>query len=155
ERVAEGEHIRVRADARVLEQIPGAAERLARLEHRITLARAFGLQPVGRADAGQSGSDDDDVEMFHRRIGPAHRSILLDSAAGILTSRDNPLILDDMSVIRSAGLRGFRATVAELGGDAEAFAQATGIPVAALDTDDLLVPDQAVAAVLELAAHRL
>ncbi|MFQ6398605.1 AraC family transcriptional regulator [Nocardia sp. KC 131] len=60
-----------------------------------------------------------------------------------------------MSVIRSAGLRGFRATVAELGGDAEQFATACGLPIAALDADDMLVPDQAVAAVLELAAHRL
>lgn len=64
-------------------------------------------------------------------------------------------MLDDMSVIRSAGLRGFRATVAELGGDAEALVTACGLPVAALDTDDLLVSDQAVGAVLELAAHRL
>ncbi|MBL1078152.1 AraC family transcriptional regulator [Nocardia sp. 2] len=60
-----------------------------------------------------------------------------------------------MSVIRSAGLRGFRATVAELGGNAEEYATACGLPIAALDTDELLVPDQAVAAVLELAAHRL
>ncbi|WP_024802562.1 AraC family transcriptional regulator [Nocardia sp. BMG51109] len=60
-----------------------------------------------------------------------------------------------MSVIRSAGLRGFRATVAELGGDAEEFAVAAGLPVAALDTDDLLVPDEAMAMVLEIAAHRL
>ncbi|WP_433726992.1 AraC family transcriptional regulator [Nocardia sp. CA-129566] len=60
-----------------------------------------------------------------------------------------------MSVIRSAGLRGFRATVAELGGNAEDFATTVGLPIAALDTDDLLVPDQAVAAALELAAHRL
>jgi AraC-like DNA-binding protein len=68
---------------------------------------------------------------------------------------DKYLILSDMSVIRSAGLRGFRATVAELGGNAEEFATACGLPIAALDTDDLLVPDQALAAVLELAAHRL
>ncbi|MFX0574279.1 AraC family transcriptional regulator [Nocardia nepalensis] len=60
-----------------------------------------------------------------------------------------------MSVIRSAGLRGFRATVAELGGNAEGFATAVGLPIAALDADDLLVPDQAVAAALELAAQRL
>ncbi|WP_067701720.1 AraC family transcriptional regulator [Nocardia jejuensis] len=60
-----------------------------------------------------------------------------------------------MSVIRSAGLRGFRATVSELGGDAEELVTACGLPVAALDTDDLLVPDQAVGAALELAAHRL
>ncbi|WP_330232665.1 AraC family transcriptional regulator [Nocardia sp. NBC_00508] len=60
-----------------------------------------------------------------------------------------------MSVIRSAGLRGFRATVAELGGDAEALATACGLPAATLDTDDLLVPEEQVAAVLELAAQRL
>ncbi len=72
-----------------------------------------------------------------------------------MTLRDKYLILDDMSVIRSAGLRGFRATVAELGGDAEALATACGLPVAALDADDLLVPDDRVAGVLELAAQQL
>lgn len=81
--------------------------------------------------------------------------ILPQQATALLTSHDNSLILDDMSVIRSAGLRGFRSTVAELGGDAEEFARTAGIPAAALDTDDLLIPDHAVAAVLELAAHRL
>ncbi|WP_030619718.1 AraC family transcriptional regulator [Streptomyces sclerotialus] len=60
-----------------------------------------------------------------------------------------------MSVIRSAGLRGFRATVAELGGDAEEYARAAGLPVAALDTDDLLVDDLAMTRVLELAATAL
>ncbi|RJO79451.1 AraC family transcriptional regulator [Nocardia panacis] len=60
-----------------------------------------------------------------------------------------------MSVIRSAGLRGFRATVAELGGDAEMLAAACGLPVAALDADDLLVPDARVDDVLELAARTL
>lgn len=60
-----------------------------------------------------------------------------------------------MSVIRSAGLRGFRAAVAELGGDAEALADAAGLPRAALDTDDLLVPERAVGRVLETAARDL
>lgn len=73
----------------------------------------------------------------------------------LLLFRDRNLILYDMSVIRSAGLRGFRATVAELGGDAERIAASVGLPAAALDTDDMLVPDQAVAAVLELAAQQL
>ncbi|WP_433564906.1 AraC family transcriptional regulator [Nocardia sp. CA-151230] len=82
-------------------------------------------------------------------------SSLLRLPSGSLTLHDKYLILDDMSVIRSAGLRGFRATVAELGGDAEELATACGLPLAALDTDDLLVPDHAVGAVLELAAHRL
>ncbi|MCM6778123.1 AraC family transcriptional regulator [Nocardia sp. CDC159] len=60
-----------------------------------------------------------------------------------------------MSVIRSAGLRGFRAAVAELGGNADEFAALAGLPAAALDADDLLVSDQAVATVLEIAADRL
>ncbi|MEV0319280.1 AraC family transcriptional regulator [Streptomyces sp. NPDC050658] len=60
-----------------------------------------------------------------------------------------------MSVIRSAGLRGFRAAVAELGGDAEAYARQAGYPTAALDADDLLVPEEAMATVLELAADDL
>ena len=41
-----------------------------------------------------------------------------------LTLDDNPLTLDDMTVIRSAGLRGFRATVTALGGDPERYAEA-------------------------------
>lgn len=72
-----------------------------------------------------------------------------------LTLYDKYLILDDMSVIRSAGLRGFRATVAELGGNAEEYAVAAGFPIAALDADDLLVSDQAMALILEIAADRL
>ncbi|MFJ4651401.1 AraC family transcriptional regulator [Nocardia sp. NPDC088792] len=60
-----------------------------------------------------------------------------------------------MSVIRSAGLRGFRSTVTELGADPEELVTLCGLPIAALDTDDLLVSDQAVGAVLELAADRL
>lgn len=69
--------------------------------------------------------------------------------------RDKSLILDDMSVIRSAGLRGFRDEVTALGGDAEALARRAGLDPAALDTDDLLVPDLALAGVLELAAAEL
>lgn len=58
-------------------------------------------------------------------------------------------------MIRSAGLRGLRATVAELGGDAEALARASGVPVRALDADDVLVPETAMGEVLELAARQL
>lgn len=75
---------------------------------------------------------------------------------------DRPLILCDtesrlavVSVIRSAGLRGFRAEVESLGGDAEDLAGRAGLPVAALDADDVLVPDTAMAGVLELAAAEL
>jgi AraC-like DNA-binding protein len=72
-----------------------------------------------------------------------------------LTQDDNCLTLSDMSVIRSAGLRGFRDTVETLGGDPEHYARAAGLPVEALDADDLLVPDVAVAGVLEIAARDL
>lgn len=75
--------------------------------------------------------------------------------ARLLTSHDNRLTLDDMSVIRSAGLRGFRVTVTELGGDAEDYAARAGLPVAALDADDLMVPEEALARVLEIAARDL
>jgi AraC-like DNA-binding protein len=57
-----------------------------------------------------------------------------------------------MAYIRSAGLRGLRAVVAELGGDAETYARMAGLPVEALDSDDVLVEDVALAALLELAA---
>lgn len=58
-----------------------------------------------------------------------------------------------MPQIRSAGLRGFRATVAELGGDADSYARRAGLSTAALDSDDLLVPDDAVARILEIASQ--
>lgn len=60
-----------------------------------------------------------------------------------------------MSTIRSAGLRGFRAVVGELGGDPDLCARQAGLDPAALDTDDLLVPGVAVAAILEIAAEQL
>ena len=83
------------------------------------------------------------------------RPSLRDEREQNLTLRDNRLTLDDMSVIRSAGLRGFRETVSELGGDPERYAAAVGLPVDALDADDLLVPDLAVAEILEVAARDL
>ncbi|MFY0407820.1 AraC family transcriptional regulator [Solicola sp. PLA-1-18] len=60
-----------------------------------------------------------------------------------------------MSVIRSAGIRGFRQVVTELGGDADAMARRAGLDPAALDADDLLVPEAAMAEVLEVAARTL
>ncbi len=60
-----------------------------------------------------------------------------------------------MSLVRSAGLQQFRRTVEQLGGDADALARRAGLPAGALDTDELLVPDSAIATVLELAADAL
>ncbi|MEU2258572.1 AraC family transcriptional regulator ligand-binding domain-containing protein [Nocardia xishanensis] len=60
-----------------------------------------------------------------------------------------------MALIRSAGIRGFRAAVAELGGNAERFAERAGLPMEALDSDDLFVCDSAMSLALELAAAEL
>ena len=60
-----------------------------------------------------------------------------------------------MALVRSAGIRGFRTVVAELGGDAENFADRAGLPVEALDSSDLLVTDVAIALALEVAAEEL
>ncbi|MEU6591699.1 AraC family transcriptional regulator [Streptomyces sp. NPDC046881] len=57
--------------------------------------------------------------------------------------------------MRSAGLQKFRQTVEVLGGDAVAYARRAGLPVEALDTDELLVESSALAAVLEIAAADL
>ncbi len=60
-----------------------------------------------------------------------------------------------MPVIRSAGLRGLRTTVASLGGDADHYARLGGLDPAALDADDILMPDVAAATTLEIAAADL
>src|ERR1700722_8157208 len=64
ERIAEREHVRVGADAGIAEQVPGAADAVAALENDVALAGALLLQVIARADAGQSGADDQHVEMF-------------------------------------------------------------------------------------------
>ncbi len=62
--VAEGMHVAVRSDARVAKQVPGATHGLATFEDDITRARAFPLQVTRSADAGQAGTDNDDVKIF-------------------------------------------------------------------------------------------
>ena len=64
--VSEGEHIRIGANTGIAEQIPGSANRGARFEDDILLARTARLQAVGCSDAGKTGTDDDDVEVFNR-----------------------------------------------------------------------------------------
>ena len=64
ERVAEREHVRVRSDAGEAEQVPRPADRVARLEDREGLARAALPQPAPGADTGETGSDDQDVDVL-------------------------------------------------------------------------------------------
>lgn len=60
-----------------------------------------------------------------------------------------------MAYIRSAGLRGVRRVVGELGGDADDLARRVGLPNGALDSDEILVEDLAIALLLETAAIEL
>lgn len=60
-----------------------------------------------------------------------------------------------MAWVRSAGLRGVRATVEELGGDADEFARRCGAPAGALDDDELLIQDTVIAAILETVAREM
>lgn len=60
-----------------------------------------------------------------------------------------------MAWVRSAGLRGVRAVIEELGGDADAIARRAGAPGGALDDDELLVQASTIAAILETAARDL
>src|SRR4029077_5257607 len=64
EGVAEGVHVGVGADAGIAEEVPGAADRLARLEDRVALAGAVPLQMGTGADAGEAGADDQDVDVL-------------------------------------------------------------------------------------------
>jgi AraC-like DNA-binding protein len=59
------------------------------------------------------------------------------------------------SLVRSAGLQKFRESVASLGGDAEVYARRAGLPLEALDTDELLIEARMLATVLEIAAADL
>lgn len=60
-----------------------------------------------------------------------------------------------MAYVRSAGLRGVRAVVTGLGGDPDDLARRCGLPHGALDDDEMLVQDLAIAALLEVAAVEL
>ncbi len=70
---AQSEDVRVRADAGIAEQVPGAADPVSRLEDQPALAFAAGLQAVRGIDAGNTGSDDDHVQMIGLRIVARHR----------------------------------------------------------------------------------
>src|SRR5947207_13940654 len=53
ERIAHRKHVAVGADARITEQVPGAADAVAALENDKTLGRTIALQMITRADTGQ------------------------------------------------------------------------------------------------------
>ncbi len=64
EAVAHGVHVAVGADARIAEQIPGAAHARLGLQDREGLARQPGLQVARGADAGEPRANNNDVKPF-------------------------------------------------------------------------------------------
>ena len=64
ELVAKGRHVRIRADARIAEQIPGAADGLAPLQHRVGLALELAGDVAGSADAGQAGANNQNIKIM-------------------------------------------------------------------------------------------
>ena len=63
EAVAEREHVGVRPDPGVAEQVPGPAAHRARLEDGVRRRGVLAGELAGRADAGQPGSEDQHVEV--------------------------------------------------------------------------------------------
>src|ERR1700722_1760629 len=62
-RVAQRKHVRVRAHTGVAKQIPGATELRTGLEQRKVLPRTVTAQHARGADPGQTGADDEDVQV--------------------------------------------------------------------------------------------
>src|SRR4029077_12971025 len=67
EGISERVHVGVGAHAGIAEQVPSAANLRSRFEDDVALAGTTRLETVSRADAGESGSDNDHVEVFRER----------------------------------------------------------------------------------------
>ncbi len=69
--VPEGVQVRVGPNPRVAEQVPRTAGGIPGLENRDRLARVFGSHPAGGTDAGDPGTDDEDIDFVWDRCHPA------------------------------------------------------------------------------------
>ena len=63
------------------EQIPGAADGVARFEDRIAMVRATPLQMHAGADARDPGADNQHIEMFRRHTPPDGRQAVYGARA--------------------------------------------------------------------------
>jgi hypothetical protein len=61
--IAQRVHVGIRPHTGIAKQIPGAAKRVARLKKDEGFLRAVLLQMIRRADAGQTGADNDHIGM--------------------------------------------------------------------------------------------
>jgi AraC-like DNA-binding protein len=94
---------------------------------------------------------------LHRNKVPLNNDWLSmsDRKPRMFTPGDTFLTTGDMPTFRSAALRGLRAIIAELGGDAEAYAKAADVPVSALDHDDVPISADAGGRLLQIAATEM
>src|SRR5690554_8122849 len=67
-RIAEGIHVRIRADTGVAKQIPGTAYCLAPLKDQIALVRTAPCQRPGHPYPGQTGTYDDYIEGSRLKV---------------------------------------------------------------------------------------
>ncbi len=61
---SEGEHVGIRTDAGILEQVPGATDVLAAFEDRVSASGLLTNEVASRADSGQASADDQYVDML-------------------------------------------------------------------------------------------
>ena len=64
-------HVGVRTNPRIPEEVPGPAHRRARFEDGVRCPRSRFLEVVAGTDAGETSSDDQDVEMLDVAHRPA------------------------------------------------------------------------------------
>src|SRR5580698_1022840 len=68
ERITHGQHVRIRPDAGIAEQVPGAPDPLALFEDDVAFVWTHFLQVMRGIDTAQSRTHDEDVEMFHKPL---------------------------------------------------------------------------------------
>ena len=86
--VAERKHVRIGADTGVAKQVPCAAHVRASFQDRVAFARALGLEVVAGADAGYSGTHNEDIELLD-----GHTRLLGGMDCRSLQHRQGPIIL--------------------------------------------------------------
>src|SRR5204863_826637 len=85
EAVAEGVEVAVRANAGITMGDPGSAKTLLSLQHDVAHVRALLDHVVGRANSGDAGADDQNVEMLGAGCR-CFRRVILDIHGGYLFS---------------------------------------------------------------------
>src|SRR6476646_1152084 len=68
ERISQGKHVRVRANSRIAEQIPCAANFGSSLENQIFLTGTPRLEPIAGSDTRETSADHYDIKVLDGHI---------------------------------------------------------------------------------------